>query len=92
MSVDTATHLISNIEAHKADKKGSQSLPSVLQNTKDNLQQQWLLVEELLADAGFSSGQALKALEAHNITGYIPNFGQNRNTRDGFTYDAEGDY
>jgi hypothetical protein len=29
-----------------------------------------------LADAGYSSGEALQALEDHNIIGYIPNFGQ----------------
>ena len=92
VSVDTASHVITNIEAHRADKKDSQCLASVIKNTKDNLQQNGLIVEELLADAGFSSGEALKALEAHNITGYIPNFGQYKNTREGFTYYSDGDY
>ena len=92
VSVDTASHVITGIEAHRADKKDSQCLPSVIKHTKDNLQQNGLLMEELLADAGYSSGEALKALEAHNITGYIPNFGQYKHTREGFTYYAEGDY
>lgn len=92
VSVDTASHVITGIEAHKADKKDSQCLPSIIKNTKDNLQQNGLIVEELLADAGFSSGEALKALEAHNITGYIPNFGQYKHSREGFTYPSEGDY
>jgi hypothetical protein len=43
------------------------------------------------ADAGYSSGEALKALEENNITGYIPNFGQYKPTREGFTYDKEND-
>jgi transposase len=92
VSVDTASHVITNIEAHRADKKDSQCLPSLLTSTIDNLKENGLIVEELLADAAYSSGEALKALEAHNITGYIPNFGQYRNTREGFTYNAEGDY
>ena len=34
---------------------------------------------------------ALKALEQNNITGYIPNFGQYKPSREGFTYDKEND-
>lgn len=48
-------------------------------------------VEELLADGGYSSGEALQALEDHNIAGYIPNFGQYKNERSGFTYSKEED-
>ena len=48
-------------------------------------------IEEVYADAGYSSGEALKALEENNITGYIPNFGQYKPTREGFTYDKEND-
>ena len=80
------------MEAHRADKKDSQCLPSLLTSTIDNLKENGLVVEELLADAGYSSGESLKALEAQNITGYIPNFGQCRTSREGFTYHAEGDY
>ena len=92
VSVDTASHVITNIEAHMADKKDSQCLPQVVENTINNLQAEGLVVEEVLADAGYSSGEALKSLEQHNITGYIPNFGQYKPTREGFTYHAEGDY
>jgi IS5 family transposase len=92
VAVDTASHLVTAIEAHRADKKDSQCLPSVLTSTIHNLKENGLLLEEVLADAGFSSGEALKALEAHNITGYIPNFGQYKHSRDGFTYHKEGDY
>ena len=45
-----------------------------------------------MADTGYSSGQALKVLEENNITAYIPNFGQYKHERDGFTYHKEGDY
>ena len=91
VSVDTAHHVITQIQTDHADKKDSQCLPSLLNNTIDNLKQEGLLIEEVFADAGYSSGEALKALEENNITGYIPNFGQYKPTRQGFTYDKDND-
>ena len=92
VSVDTASHVITHIQADHADKKDSQCLPSLLAGTIENLKAQGLLVEEVLADAGYSSSEALKALERENITGYIPNFGQYKPSREGFTYHSDGDY
>jgi transposase len=91
VSTDTAHHVITNIEAHYADKKDSQCLVEILINTLDNLHTEGLVVEEILADTGYSSGEALKALDEKNIVGYIPNFGQYKPTREGFTYDKEHD-
>ncbi|MES1219875.1 MAG: transposase [Bacteroidota bacterium] len=91
VSVDTAHHVITQIQTDHADKKDSQCLPSLLNNTIDNLKQEGLQIEEVFADAGYSSGEALKALEENNITGYIPNFGQYKPTRQGFTYDKDND-
>lgn len=91
VAVDTAHHVITQIESHHANKKDSQCLSSVLNNTIDNLQQNDLVIEEVLADAGYSSGEALQALEDYNIKGYIPNFGQYKPSREGFTYDKEND-
>lgn len=92
VSVDTASHIITHIQADYADKKDSQCLPSLLTGTIENLKAEGLLVEEVLADASYSSGEALKALEENNITAYIPNFGQYKPYREGFTYHADGDY
>ena len=92
VSVDTASHVITAVEAHYADKKDSECLPSLLSNTVSNLKSEGLLIEEVLADAGYSSGEALKALEENNIIGYVPNFGQYKPSRAGFTYHALGDY
>lgn len=78
VSTDTAHHVITNIEAHHADKKDSQCLPAVLTNTICNLHGEGLVVEEILADTGYSSGEALKALEEKNIVGYIPNLSADR--------------
>jgi hypothetical protein len=91
VSVDTAHHVITQIQADHADKKDSRCLPSLLTNTIDNLKEEGLQIEEVYADAGYSSGEALKALEENNITGYIPNFGQYKPTREGFSYEKEND-
>lgn len=90
--VDTAHHVITHIEAFHADRKDSQCLPAVVKALTKNLNSQGLIIEQLLADTGYSSGAALKALEQHHITGYIPNFGQYKHEREGFTYHKEEDY
>jgi transposase len=90
--VDTARHVITHIEACHADRKDSQCLPQVLDALSENLKQQGLIIEQVMADTGYSSGDALKALEQKSITGYIPNFGQYKYEREGFTYHKEGDY
>jgi len=91
-SVDTGQHVITHIEAFHADKKDSQCLPQIVEGIKENLNPEGLTVEQVLADTGYSSGEALKSLEENNITGYIPNFGQYKHEREGFTYHKEGDY
>lgn len=90
--VDTERHVITHIEAYHADKKDSQCLPQIINGLTENLRDNGLMVEQLIADTGYSSGAALKALEQHGITGYIPNFGQYKHERAGFTYHKEGDY
>lgn len=92
VSVDTASHVITHIQAFEANQRDSQCLPLVIENLVETLKQNGMCVEEIIADRGFSSGQALKALEENNITGYIPNRGQYVHERVGFTYHEEGDY
>ena len=91
-SVDTAHHVITHIHAEFADKKDSQCVPAIVAALMENLKPEGILIDELLADTGYSSGQALKALEQNNITPYIPNFGQYKHEREGFTYHKEEDY
>jgi transposase len=91
ISVDTKSHVICGAMADFADKRDSQSLPAILNNTIDNLKQNNIKIEEVLADTGYSSGDALRILEFQRITGYIPNFGQYKHSREGFTYDSEND-
>ncbi|MGN6800861.1 MAG: transposase [Ginsengibacter sp.] len=91
VSVDTANHVITHIQSDFADKKDSQCLPSLLDNTINNLNENDLQVTEVLADGNYSSSEALRALELKNIEGYIPNFGQYKSSRKGFEYNKEKD-
>ena len=92
VSVDTANHVITQIQSDFADKKDSQCLPSLVHNTIDNLSKNGLRMEEVLADGNYSSSEALRTLEEVNIVGYIPNFGQYKSFRRGFSYDKENDH
>ncbi len=92
VSVDTASHIITHIQAFKANQRDSQCLPSVIENLVETLNQNGMHVEEIIADKGFSSGEALKVLEKHNITGYIPNRGLFVFKKPGFTYNSEEDH
>ena len=91
VSVDTANHVITQIQSEYADKKDSQSLPSLLEHTIENLEEHGLEVKEVLADGNYSSGEALRVLQANNIKAYIPNFGQYKSERKGFIYDEAND-
>jgi transposase len=90
-SVDTKGHVITNILADFSDKRDSQSLPTAVEQTKENLKENDLELKELLADTGYSSGTALAYLKENNITGYIPNFGLYKSSREGFIYNKELD-
>jgi len=92
VSVDTASHMITHIQAFTADKRDSECLSAVLLRMKNNLLENDLQLNEIIADKGYSSADALKALEANRITGYIPNRGQFNYERKGFTYHEKGDY
>jgi transposase len=92
LSVDTAHHVITNIETHHADKRDSDCLEEVVENTVDNLKASGVEVEELLADGNYCSGSSLQYLQDAGIKGYMPNPGQYKAQREGFSYHAEEDY
>lgn len=91
VSADTASHVITHIAAHHADKRDSQCLAEVVDEASENLGAQGLIIEEVLADTNYSSGDSLKYLQENNIEGYIPNCGQYKATRSGFRYDEQTD-
>lgn len=93
MSVDTASHYITYIQAFKGNEDDRTSLPVMLPQIAANMAEHAIAVEELLADAGYSSGKVIRALTANGIKGYIPNPGSYKSSREteGFTYDADYD-
>src|SRR5215469_4606230 len=91
LSVDTSNHVITGVLADYADKRDSQSLEKLCERTKENLKPHKLRIDELLADTGYSSGEALKYCEENNLDAYIPNFGRYKPEREGFIYNKEKD-
>ncbi len=77
--------------ADHADKRDSQSLPAILNQTINNLQEENIEIEQIAADTGYSSGESLQYLEEKNIDAFIPNFGQYKSERKGFIYNKEKD-
>jgi len=92
VAVDTATHMITHVQAFTADKRDSECLAAMLIHVKSNLLENDMSLKEIVTDTGYSSGDALKALEASKVTGYIPNRGTFNFEREGFVYHTEGDY
>lgn len=93
MSVDTASHYITYIRAFKGNEADSSSLPAMLPEIAANMDEHDIKVEEMLADSGYSSGKAIRALTANGLKGYIPAPGNYKPSREnqGFTYDDNHD-
>ena len=92
MAVDTDHQIITQIQADLAHKKDNQYLQSLVQNTIDNLEGHGVLIENILADAGYSSGGNYAWLEQQNLKSYIPPHGTYKGGPEGFIYKQEGDY
>jgi hypothetical protein len=91
ISVDTEHHVICGAMADFADKKDSNTTEGIVSQVIENLKDNQLQVEEVLADTGYSSGESYKFLEAHDITAFIPAHGSYSAEKEGFTYNEEGD-
>lgn len=93
MSVDTESHFITYIQAFPGNAADNVSLPEILNHVVESMNGNDIRVKEVLADTGYSSGEAIRALIGHDIEGYIPNPGNYKHSREeeGFTYDAEQD-
>ena len=91
IAVDDAHHVITAACSDYADKRDSQCLENIIELTKENLIENEITLDEITADTGYSSGEALKYLDENNIDAYIPNFGQYIPQREGFIYNKEKD-
>ncbi len=88
LAVDDAHHVITGACADYADKRDSQCLKNIVVQSS-NLRENQIEIDQLLADAGYSSGEALAYLQTTTIDAWIPNFGQYKPVREGFIYNKE---
>lgn len=86
IAVDDANHIITGACADFADKRDSECLEHITELTNDNLALNGLCLDQIIADTGYSSGDALYYCSKKNIDAFIPNFGQYKNERPGFIF------
>jgi transposase len=91
LSVDDGHHVITGALADHADKRDSQCLAGIMDQTIDNLKPNQIQIDQIAADAGYSSAEALRYCQQKGLDAYIPNFGQYKPTREGFEYNKEKD-
>ena len=89
LSVDDAHHVILGACASSSGSKDSVIFPDIMNQTIENCKQTKLPIDEVLADAGYSSGESLKYCKEKGINAYIPNFGQYKPFREGFIFNKE---
>jgi len=86
LAVDDKHHVITGACASTAGSKDSAIFSQIMDQTFENLHQNNIQTEEILADAGYSSGESLEYCEDKGIDAYIPNFGQYKPEREGFEF------
>ncbi|MES2734076.1 MAG: IS1182 family transposase [Bacteroidota bacterium] len=91
MAVDTGQGVITHIQADFADGRDSQYLPRLVMQLQDRFRENHLLIQDLLADSGYSNGSNYAFLERRGITGWIPVFGMYKPTVENFPYNKELD-
>jgi transposase len=78
VSVDAAHHVITHIQADFADGRDSRYLLPLVAATQQRLQQFGLLLHQVVADAGYSSGENYAQLESWRLLAFIPPHGKTR--------------
>lgn len=92
LSVDTAQHVISDIRAYHADGKDNQQLQDIVERLKRRLWKEGLVMENCVADTGYSSGENYAFLEKLGIKSFIPPHGTYKGGPEGFVYIEDGNY
>lgn len=90
--VDTSYNVISDVQAYHADRADSKNLQDIVTRTDKRLMQNGLLWANILADAGYSSGENYRFLEEKHLISYIPKHGTFKGGPEGFTYVKEQNY
>ena len=91
ISVDTQNHVICGAAVDFANKRDFMTTEFIVGQTLENLKENNIKVEEVLADGGYSGPESYKYLEQKEITAYIPYPATYKPQRDGFIYDREED-
>ena len=91
LAVDTATGVISHVQADFADGRDSAHLPTLVQGLRTRFTANELCLRDLVADTGYSTGFNYAFLEQQSITPWIPAFGAYKPEVAGFTYDPAHD-
>ncbi|UOQ69109.1 IS1182 family transposase [Hymenobacter volaticus] len=91
VSVDTAQHVITHISADLADWRDSRYLLAIVDATQQRLNSFRLFITNVVADAGYCSGENYEQREERGLTGYIPAHGGYKGEHPGFLYDAVTD-
>ena len=89
LAVDDANHVIVGACASGSGSKDSVIFPEIMNQTISNCKQNNIPIDEVLADAGYSSGNSLQYCKEKGINAYIPNFGQYKPFREGFVFNKE---
>ncbi len=67
LAVDDAFHVITGACASSSGSKDSVIFPEIMNQTLENCKQNHIAIDEVLADAGYSSGEALKYCKEKGI-------------------------
>lgn len=92
LSVDTANHVITDIQAYYADGKDNQQLADIVKRLQGRLWREGLLFNNCVADTAYSSGENYAFLESRGLRSFIPPHGTYKGGPDNFIYHKEDDY
>lgn len=92
LSVDTGSHVISDICAYHADGKDNQHLQDISKRLQRRLWKAGFVWENCVADTGYSSGENYAFLEEMGLKSFIPAHGTYKGGPDDFVYDQEQDH
>ena len=81
--VDAAHHVITHIQAGSADRRDSRNLLPIVDTTQERLKRYGVITSNVVADAGYSSGENYEQLEDRGLTGFIPPHGKYKDERPG---------
>ncbi|MCX6213810.1 IS1182 family transposase [Spirosoma sp.] len=91
VSVDAAQHVITHIQAGSADRRDSRNLLPIIDTTQERLREFGVAICNVVADAGYSSGENYEQLEIRGLTGFVSPHGKYKDERPGFHYDVKSD-